>query len=178
MDHIWVGVGHTKNKQRMKLNGFQYISRLYALSPSYDLIARSGLFCLGFPTPQEEEGEEYINDGGSDVNSSIGASRISRMTISNTTAVDTSSAVPHGRLMRHNEDDHHHRRLIEQAKTSKFMLKQTTYDCPRIEFVSGMSEHVDDPDMAVLTYGINDCISRIVSVPKDQLGRRLFGNMG
>mmetsp|Transcript_49783 Transcript_49783/g.120671 ORF Transcript_49783/g.120671 Transcript_49783/m.120671 type:complete len:956 (+) Transcript_49783:51-2918(+) len=158
MDHLWVGVGHTKNRQRMEPNGFQYVSRLYALSPTYDLVARSGLFCVGFP-----------NDDG----------------ISTTTTADAEAGVD---LDVHVVDP----LLVNQTRKSKLMFASTTttttrtttttatattYNCPRIEFVSGISEKVDDYNVALLAYGINDCVSNIVQVPKEQLGRRLFGNM-
>lgn len=34
----------------------------------------------------------------------------------------------------------------------------------------------DDFNVALLAYDINDCISNVVKVPKEQIGCRLFGN--
>lgn len=50
------------------------------------------------------------------------------------------------------------------------------YDCPRIHFVSGMSEVVDDPSSAIIGYGINDCVPRLVKVKKSDLVEMLFMN--
>lgn len=54
LDNILVGISHSKSRQRMPSSQgdrYNYLSRLYAFSSSkpFDLIARSGLFCLGFP---------------------------------------------------------------------------------------------------------------------------------
>jgi hypothetical protein len=48
------------------------------------------------------------------------------------------------------------------------------YDCPRIHFVSGLSEVVDDPTRVIIGYGINDCVPRFVQVDKADLVRLLF----
>ena len=50
---IFVGVAHSKSRRRMEStqgDRYNYLSRLYAFSTSepYELLARSGLFCLGF----------------------------------------------------------------------------------------------------------------------------------
>jgi hypothetical protein len=48
------------------------------------------------------------------------------------------------------------------------------YDCPRIHFVSGLSEVVDDPTSVIIGYGINDCVPRFVQVKKTDLVQLLF----
>ena len=54
VDSILVGISHSKSRGRMPSSQgdrYNYLSRLYAFSSvePYDLIARSGLFCFGFP---------------------------------------------------------------------------------------------------------------------------------
>jgi hypothetical protein len=48
------------------------------------------------------------------------------------------------------------------------------YDCPRIHFVSGISEVVDDPSCIIIGYGVNDCAPRFVKVKKSDLVQLLF----
>lgn len=50
---IFVGIAHSKSRHRMEStqgDRYNYLSRLYAVSTNepYELLARSGLFCLGF----------------------------------------------------------------------------------------------------------------------------------
>lgn len=52
-----------------------------------------------------------------------------------------------------------------------------TFDCPRITFVSGITEHATDSNKAIISYGINDCTSRIMVVSKSDLARLLFEGM-
>ena len=125
MDHLWVGVSHTKNRKKDKMGGqFYYVSRLYALSPTYELVARSGCLCFGFPMT-----DEYSND----IN-----------------AVEIGGGVSGGDP------------LTNLTFRSRLKFRETEYDCPRIEFVTGISEKVDDPDSLLLGYGVNDCVARIV----------------
>jgi hypothetical protein len=49
--------------------------------------------------------------------------------------------------------------------------------CPRIHFVSGMTFKVNDPTTVLISYGINDCASRIAEVPLSELERLLTGNL-
>ena len=51
---VLVGISHSKSRNRMPSSQgdrYNYLSRLYAFSivEPYDIIARSGLFCFGFP---------------------------------------------------------------------------------------------------------------------------------
>jgi hypothetical protein len=47
-------------------------------------------------------------------------------------------------------------------------------NCPRIHFVSGMVEKADDPTKLIVTYGINDCVPRMVVIDKSDVQRMLF----
>lgn len=54
-----VGISHSKSRNRMPSSQgdrYNYLSRLYAFSVEepYDMIARSGLFCFGFPDVKKD----------------------------------------------------------------------------------------------------------------------------
>jgi hypothetical protein len=51
-------------------------------------------------------------------------------------------------------------------------------NCPFITFVSGITEKAEDPSKVIISYGINDCISRFVEVDKSELVRLLFHPTG
>lgn len=53
----------------------------------------------------------------------------------------------------------------------------TTYDCPRIHFVSGIAYAVDDPSMVILVYGVNDCYSRFVQISVADIWQLLLGDI-
>jgi hypothetical protein len=143
MEYLWVGVAHTKSKKRTEnISGFVYLSRVYALSPQYELIARTGFLCFGFPT----------------------------LPVQTNASVHGGVGVPPSN---HNNEDPH----VHLTHHSKVVIEGTEYNCPRIEFVSGISEKVDDPDTVLLGYGVNDCVARIVQIQKQQLANRLFGVM-
>ena len=47
-------------------------------------------------------------------------------------------------------------------------------NCPYITFVMSIVDAVDDPSMAIITYGMNDCASRMIKVLKTDLSQILF----
>ena len=47
-------------------------------------------------------------------------------------------------------------------------------DCPRIHFVSGMSERANDPSKVLIAYGLNDCVSRVIEIEKEAIVEALF----
>jgi hypothetical protein len=51
---------------------------------------------------------------------------------------------------------------------------KVNYSCPVIQFPSGMTESLTDPSYIIVTYGIQDETSRIVSVRKRDIALRLF----
>ncbi|KAL7535019.1 hypothetical protein ACHAXR_008016 [Thalassiosira sp. AJA248-18] len=70
LDSLLVGISHSKSRGRMPStqgDRYNYLSRLFAFSPvePYDLVARSGLFCFGFPNEHDAKshgvgvGNEY-----------------------------------------------------------------------------------------------------------------------
>jgi hypothetical protein len=60
---------------------------------------------------------------------------------------------------------------------SKPMIVGEELECPSITFVSGICEAIDDPSVAPISYGMNDCAPRIVKVPKSELIRLLFPSL-
>ena len=53
-------------------------------------------------------------------------------------------------------------------------VNDRVYDCPTIHFVSGMTEHVQDPSSVIVAYGIEDCVARTVQLHKRDLALHLF----
>ena len=54
----------------------------------------------------------------------------------------------------------------------------TEFNCPRIHFVSGLTLSVDDPSLALVAWGVNDCYSRIEHVRVSDLEKLLFETPG
>ena len=51
---------------------------------------------------------------------------------------------------------------------------ETYHRCPRIHFIMGMIEKVDDPNKLIISYGVDDCISRFIVIDKKHIIRLLF----
>jgi len=68
--------------------------------------------------------------------------------------------------------------LLTYNRTKYLELKGTTYECPHIHFVSGMTEKVDDPSRIIVAYGVNDCVPRFVEVLKRHVMMHLFSENG
>jgi len=60
--------------------------------------------------------------------------------------------------------------------TSSFDVFKHKYKCPKISFISGMIEMVGNPNMVIISYGVNDCYSRIIFVPKKKIKMVLLGS--
>lgn len=63
LDSIFVGISHSKSRGRMASSQgdrYNYLSRFYAFSTvePYGLVARSGLFCFGFPDATDARGHD------------------------------------------------------------------------------------------------------------------------
>ena len=63
LDSVLVGISHSKSRERMPSSQgdrYNYLSRLYAFSTvePYELVARSGLFCFGFPDDQDAKSHD------------------------------------------------------------------------------------------------------------------------
>ena len=58
--------------------------------------------------------------------------------------------------------------------TKILSLAGVSYDCPQIQFISGMVDKVGDPSRVIFSYGVNDGMSRIVEVEKAYIAKMLF----
>jgi hypothetical protein len=52
------------------------------------------------------------------------------------------------------------------------------FDCPLIQFASGITEKAGDPSTMILGYGINDCTPRFVEIDKSEIIRLIFHPSG
>jgi hypothetical protein len=130
-ERLLLGISHCKTPYSSKgdsprsgpnVKSNQYFSSLYAMASTspYEVVARSGRFCLGHATAAEVTTNPFARDN-------LDPLRIDR-----------------------------------------------TYDCPRIHFVSGIAEVVDDPSSVIIAYGVNDCAPRFITVKKAHLVRLRF----
>jgi hypothetical protein len=105
-----------------------YLSRFIAMEPHapYSIIARSGMFCLGYPKGKEE--------------------------------------------------DSTHRNPLVGVKMQQLEFAGDQYECPRIHFVTGLVDKLDEPDKVLMSYGVSDCMSRTVEVEKSEIARLLWKN--
>jgi len=68
LDSVLLGISHSKSRSRMASSQghrYNYLSRLYAFSTvePYQLVARSGLFCFGFPNEKDTKRNDIIGNG-------------------------------------------------------------------------------------------------------------------
>jgi hypothetical protein len=134
---LLLGIAHSKTRYNHKqgtdvslegqVQANHFFSSFYAIQdrPPYNVVARSGKFCLGFAHKSDNHKSDKHNP-------------YTRMNI-----------VP-------------------------LSVMGETYQCPRIHFVSGMIEKVDDPSKVILSYGINDCVPRMVVIAKTEIMQMLF----
>jgi hypothetical protein len=100
--------------------------------PPYRVVARSGLFCLGYATM----GDDF-------------------------------QGIPHGlsSLMvrpvgRHTSNVHINPINDDTPREPPMQMKDTTFHCPRIHFIMSVIDKVDDPTRVIISYGVNDCLTR------------------
>jgi hypothetical protein len=116
---LLLGFSHTKTRPFPKRFQYSYFSRVYAFEPNppFEVVARSGLFCLGFASDNETIGR--VNE-------------------------------------------------LVRGATNFFKLRifDEEYDCPRIHFVTGITEKYGDSETVIISYGVNDCYPRMIEVSK------------
>ena len=56
--------------------------------------------------------------------------------------------------------------IFTSAEDAKLSVGNETYNCPGITFPSGIAVYQANPDYAIISYGVNDCFSRSMVVPK------------
>jgi hypothetical protein len=130
---LLLGIAHSKTRYNHKqgtdaysegqIQANHFFSSFYAIQDRapYNIVARSGKFCLGFARDEDESDNPYT----------------------------MMNVVP-------------------------LQLTGKTFDCPRIHFVTGMVEKADDPSKVIISYGINDCVPRMVVVNKAEIIQMLF----
>lgn len=130
---LLLGIAHSKTRYNHKqgtdaysegqIQANHFFSSFYAIQDRapYNVVARSGKFCLGFAQDKDESDNPYT----------------------------MMNVVP-------------------------LQLMGKTFDCPRIHFVTGMVEKADDSSKVIISYGINDCVPRMVVMDKIEIIQILF----
>jgi len=54
------------------------------------------------------------------------------------------------------------------------MMLGVQFDCPKIHFVLSILDKVDDPSTVIISYGVSDCLSRMVEMSKHDIASILF----
>jgi len=162
-DTLLVAIVHVKTKPGIVRKGGQkytYLSNFIAFLPRepYTVVARSGFFCLGYPSQEEMLGtnEDVLFDS----------------------------------------QEYH--TYFRQASPLR-MKDVTLANCPRIHFVMGMIDKVKttttnhhhhhknqqqssngsndtESDSVIISYGVQDCLSRFVEVKKVDIIDMFYGN--
>ncbi|EJK49962.1 hypothetical protein THAOC_31107, partial [Thalassiosira oceanica] len=58
---------------------------------------------------------------------------------------------------------------------SRMLLQNNkVFDCPQMHFVSSFIEKANEPETAIIGYGLNDCYGRLVQVSKSEIVRLLY----
>ena len=130
-----------------------YLSRFIAFLPRepYTILVRSGMFCLGYPV-------RGMDDDDDD---------------------DDKTTLPAGN------------NPLEFLTTNRLKFANETYECPRIHFAMGMADAPRPEELAqgdsdgrpgrdhepsvIVSYGVSDCLSRFVEIPKSEIVRLLSG---
>jgi hypothetical protein len=67
-------------------------------------------------------------------------------------------------------DDHY----LNVTRNNKLRIDNKIYECPRINFVVGLTE--SSKDRAIISFGINDCSPRMIEVEKRELAIHTFSS--
>lgn len=129
---LLLGFSHRKTRKSPKKDSYNYVSRVYAFEPTppFNIVARSGFFCLGFANHGPDDAEAKQSD---------------------------------------NEQ------ILGSVNEYKLTIQNEVYDCPRIHFITGISEKLNDEDIVIVSYGVNDCYPRMVELEKKFLIALLKG---
>lgn len=150
--HVLVGIAHERTASTAKvfLNQFEkasYLSQFYAFKPypPFDLVMKSGYFCFGWAE---------IDDVGCDNQPFACEVENFEGSIENPTTKIFGDKFPlHNGLI-----------LVNEA-----------YNCPKIQFATGIVEKSDDEDIVLISYSVNDCYPRTIQVSKDKILDMLAG---
>ena len=177
-----------------------YLSRFIAFLPKepYTIVARSGMFCLGYPSTELDDDNDDNNDNLDDVTTSNNNNNKKK------------------------NNDNNKKNPLKFVKMEPLQFANETYNCPKIHFVTGMVDKVkvveiksrtvknsqqkkgnddydsiignnnennvvdngkgngdgdDEEDAVLISYGVNDCLSRIVEIKKSEIVRMLSGGL-
>ncbi|KAG7365840.1 hypothetical protein IV203_028510 [Nitzschia inconspicua] len=156
-----------------------YLSRFIAMESQspYRIVARSGMFCLGYPNTTNDE-LLMVNDNRNNNNNNNNNSN-------DTFATTSSSSV------------RNYPNPIADDRMGPIMFGNVPMECPRIHFVMGMVEKIDHDDAdhddadgsasssssssstllssrVLISYGVSDCLSHIIEISKDEIRERLW----
>lgn len=150
--HVLVGIAHERTASTAKvfLNRFEkasYLSQFYAFKPypPFDLVMKSGYFCFGWAE---------VDDVGCD--NQPFACEVENFEDSIENPI---TKIFGGKFPLHNG----------------LMLVNEAYNCPKIQFATGIVEKSDDEDIVLISYSVNDCYPRTIQVSKDKILDMLAG---
>ena len=65
----------------------------------------------------------------------------------------------------------------QELENLSMNVYEDRYDCPPVTFASGITEKVGNSDLAIISYGVNDCYSRSITIPKWKIEYLLKGKL-
>lgn len=68
-------------------------------------------------------------------------------------------------------------RYLPLTRDRMLILKYEEFSCPEIAYASGIIDKVGDHSKAIISYGINDCVPKIVEIDKAEIIRLLFEDL-
>ena len=60
------------------------------------------------------------------------------------------------------------------SELNPLVIGTDRYRCPAIHSATGITDKADDPDRVIVSYGVNDCVPRMVELDKRDLAHHLF----
>ena len=72
------------------------------------------------------------------------------------------------------EDKEIDNRYFPLVHKRKLYLRDEIFECPEITYVSSFVQKANDESKAIVSYGVNDCISKIIQIDKSEIERLLF----
>jgi len=154
-DYLLMGVSHFKTPPKKHSHfgvvGNSYLSRFYAFEPlpPYATVAVSGGFCLGAASSSLRQ--QHNNHKNSTVTAP--KNPLASMFAAQSSSSTKSTAIPQNMLV---------------------LSGITSATCPKIGFVSGLTEKAKDNTTLILSYGVNDCYPQFVEIRKSDATRILF----
>jgi hypothetical protein len=73
----------------------------------------------------------------------------------------------------HSEEEHT-RNPMWNISNTVMMFPDKMGHCPKIHFITGISEKVGNDSKAIIAYGVSDCLPRIIEVEKSEIATMLW----